>query len=69
MKGLILAYFFFFFFFKEMATDPRILAWKSPCRLTYYSSWDPKRVGHDLVTEQQQFGIGMDCVVPCSYSS
>ena len=40
---------------KEMATHSSILAWKSHGQrsLAGYSSWDCKRVGHDLMTKQQ----------------
>ena len=39
-----------------MATCPRILGWKSPWTEEPggYSAWGHKRVGHDLVTKQQQ---------------
>ena len=41
---------------KEMATHSSILAWRIPWterRLTGYSPWGRKRVGHDLATEQK----------------
>ena len=41
---------------KEMATHSRILAWEIPWTwgLAGYSPWNCRRVGHNLVTQQQQ---------------
>ena len=41
---------------KEMTTHSSILAWEIPLQknMVGYSPWDYKRVGHDLVTKQQQ---------------
>ena len=41
---------------KEMATPLSIAAWEIPWtgELVGYSPWGHKRVGHDLVTTQQQ---------------
>ena len=41
---------------KEMTTHASILAWKSHGQrsLVGYSPWGRKRIGHDLVTKQQQ---------------
>ena len=41
---------------KEIATHFSILAWEIPWTEDPggYSPWDHKRVGHDLVTKQQQ---------------
>ena len=41
---------------KEMATLSSIIAWEmhGQRRLVGYNPWNRKRVGHDLVTKQQQ---------------
>ena len=40
---------------KEMATYSRILVWEIPwTEKPGYTPWGPKRVGHDLATEQLQ---------------
>ena len=41
---------------KEIATQSSILAWRihGQTSLGGYSPWGRKRVGHDLVTQQQQ---------------
>ena len=40
---------------KEMATHSSILVWEIPwTEEPSYSTWGHKRVGHDLVTKQQQ---------------
>ena len=39
---------------KEMATHSSCLAWKIPWSLEGYNPWGSQRVGHDLVTKQQQ---------------
>ena len=47
---------------KEMATHSSILSWKIPWTersLAGYSLWGHKRVGHDLVTEQQKQSLFM----------
>ena len=54
---------------KEMATLSSILAWKIPWIKEprgLYSPWGCKRIGHDLVTKQQQistFGITLYPIV------
>ena len=42
---------------KEMTTHSSILAWRIPRTEELdglYSPWESERIGHDLVTEQQQ---------------
>ena len=49
---------------KEMATHSSILAWRIPWteELGGLQSTGPKRVGHDLVTKQQQWIYGASLV-------